>query len=1747
MRDGSPVVVSSPDDPTFEDTGPAGAEELSQESVIAESLARPAWGSGPRRDSRRGHQGGMRRSSAGQRQRQRQAAESAGRNGTSVVFPKRKSRISQLAADVPSAKLLACVPRQLLRRLVETCYEPVAGYEIHSSALLFVDISGFSAVAHALNEVGSSEGAEMLSHHLNQYFARLLRVVRQYGGDVVLFSGDAMMVSWPNEQGVGGGVDLAVRCSDTILREVGEYSFSISAQGDRSPRRCTMNIHMGLALGDVACLIVGGSGSGSHGAWRYIVGGAAVEAAGVASNAATNGQLVCGTGVLDTMPRAKSTDKQVELRGETQTFQLFDGFADDSARELPRASVTQDLDEETDELRKRACSLFVFDTLVDAMASGRAGELRTVSTVFIRLSGIDAAVMESDSLHSKLDEAFQVIQRHLTKADGVVNKLVMDDKGVICLCLFGIPRHVHEDDAERSVHFSLKVSRRIGKAIGGVSIGISRAKVFCGLTGDDWRLEYTVLGDGVNLAARLMQQAQTVREQHIMCDYDTRRECKSGEGTGLQFAPAEDLMLKGRDTPLTCFHVVREGDRNFGGAPSPSQSPRAGSPHPPGRLCLVHSASVSSFSSAGSSRSFRSTTSSRLSLVSSNSIRRSIRSPQMREILSPSPRNLGSGRMSLSPSNSPEIVLPSPGRGDPGPGDAATRSSCTDLVSAASDGLSSAGSVRHQEGGLVGREEELSLFRSLMEQHLQPRGPHRPGCRPVNAWNSGSYKGSPRTREPTAPRCIHISGPSQSGKTALLTRAMELATGTGAAVLCLSGDLSSSEENYGAVRGAVRRLIVNADVQAVEAFCMPEERPLLSLLHYVVRAPQIALPDEDLMKLSSERKVASINDILLSMFRNHFGWPMLLLVDDAQWIDGMTWTFLQSAHAAGVATIVAGRDWETGRSRSLRNDGDGNANSLKVSIRRSVSIQPDSASVGSSSSEGDATLAIAGFPAKIGRARYTSQVLSSPEATKLVLGPVSRSAMRALVTGAVGCDDADETAVKFLEVKSGGVPGTAIQMVAGLMSSGGMTLLPDSFVMLTPGAQLDEMLVAAVPGVETQVMRAVDQISDALRRVLTVACVLAAPLPGASFSLQLAREVFMTDWEKRSKGEAPDFTAMIDSLLAERWLVTDREGVLTFPRPITADVIYRTSLAADRRRLHSLAAQAVQSKPSFDSYVLASHHKRAGEQSELLAAATRAFEAQVRRGRLAPALTLLHDKSEAAEALGSQGTGDERAGGLLDLAQCSFETGDVATAARLCSESPFKLRRRRRRGWVCVCCRAESSGEDEDDVSWRLRIQAVVLMAETQLLRAEPKGLADYAAELSRLATARGADPLAAVVQQTVSAMRACIEGLSGTSNKFPQVSVPRNMFDVCSAFAGWDASKSVGLITRLPQAQSISLECVSSVQEPDIRRPSVFHGVLSLGSVFCLLSGEGPAAIKFAAQLHTSACRIGDGRSRAYAAVLRTLASCLYTEEIVGKSSDSQAVWSRAVWRKSERFRLRTATGLGRLADRHELDAALGALAEAARLQLWASVCSITPVATDASGVTALSVQSQSSVPAVEEAVVERALRRSLAVSGLVTPFQAAAAVLAAEAVVRITRARRAGRVVPTSLATVLQVMTENQCSRAIEAARAAAQRYPVLTPSAEFCEGSVAADAGDTNGAREHWGRALTASDKLGLPFALHATRARAALLLIGTDRSPDAGTKNQERSAVYLRGRVVGVRRISGHCRPSLLLRTSFRRPQ
>ncbi|MES1908800.1 MAG: hypothetical protein MHM6MM_001670 [Cercozoa sp. M6MM] len=129
----------------------------------------------------------------------------------------------------------------------------------------------------------------------------------------------------------------------------------------------------------------------------------------------------------------------------------------------------------------------------------------------------------------RVHDVIRRCQRAIYKYEGSLNKFLVDDKGSTLIACFGVPPLAHEDDALRAVMAAVALQDSIAVHMGlRTSIGVSTGQVFLGALGSGQSAEYAVLGDAVNLAARLMQRAQ--RRTQILIDAATRQLLGGGRG-----------------------------------------------------------------------------------------------------------------------------------------------------------------------------------------------------------------------------------------------------------------------------------------------------------------------------------------------------------------------------------------------------------------------------------------------------------------------------------------------------------------------------------------------------------------------------------------------------------------------------------------------------------------------------------------------------------------------------------------------------------------------------------------------------------------------------------------------------------------------------------------------------------------------------------------------------------------------------------------------------------------------------------------------------------------------------------------------------------------------------------------------------------------------------------------------------------------------------------------------------------------
>jgi adenylate cyclase len=202
-------------------------------------------------------------------------------------------------------------------------------------------------------------------------------------------------------------------------------------------------------------------------------------------------------------------------------------------------------------------------------------ERRTVTVLFADLSGYTAVAekLDPESVKSVLDQILERLGAEVDRYGGYVDKFIGDN----VMAIFGAPV-AHGDDAERAVRAGLgmqdamgEVNDPLGRQHGvqfALCVGINTGEVLAGRVGDG----YTVVGDSVNVAARLQAAA---RPGSVMVGEETHRATREA----IEYrALSEPLVLKGKAQPVRAWEAIaaHAHDASVDEQAAPSRAPLIG-------------------------------------------------------------------------------------------------------------------------------------------------------------------------------------------------------------------------------------------------------------------------------------------------------------------------------------------------------------------------------------------------------------------------------------------------------------------------------------------------------------------------------------------------------------------------------------------------------------------------------------------------------------------------------------------------------------------------------------------------------------------------------------------------------------------------------------------------------------------------------------------------------------------------------------------------------------------------------------------------------------------------------------------------------------------------------------------------------------------------------------------------------------------------------------------------------------------
>ncbi|MBP2647849.1 MAG: cya [Gemmatimonadetes bacterium] len=195
----------------------------------------------------------------------------------------------------------------------------------------------------------------------------------------------------------------------------------------------------------------------------------------------------------------------------------------------------------------------------NAGATRLGGERRKIAVLFSDVRGFTrlAEGMPPEALAKLLSEYFTEMVEVVFEHGGTLDKFVGD----AIMALWGAPQ-AQEDAPDRAVRAALAMQEALahlnarwlaaGRPALGVGIGINFGEVFVGNIGSHRRLEYTVLGDVVNVAARLCAEAGA---GEILVAEGVR----AATYGGWDYEALQPMELRGREEKVEVFRVIGAG------------------------------------------------------------------------------------------------------------------------------------------------------------------------------------------------------------------------------------------------------------------------------------------------------------------------------------------------------------------------------------------------------------------------------------------------------------------------------------------------------------------------------------------------------------------------------------------------------------------------------------------------------------------------------------------------------------------------------------------------------------------------------------------------------------------------------------------------------------------------------------------------------------------------------------------------------------------------------------------------------------------------------------------------------------------------------------------------------------------------------------------------------------------------------------------------------------------------------------
>jgi class 3 adenylate cyclase/tetratricopeptide (TPR) repeat protein len=401
---------------------------------------------------------------------------------------------------------------------------PDRSWQVIDATLCFVDISGFTNLSERLARFGRI-GAEELTDVLNRVFGTMLELAYAQGGSLLKFGGDALLL-------VFTGHDHALRAVSAAIEM--RSALRAAASEKTSVGRLKLRMSVGVHTGPIHLFRTGRAHR------ELVITGPGGTSTTEMEKTANPGEIVISEETRAALPGAPATEPRG--RGWLLKWRKPQCIAEGPI--VKRASRSED------------ANTWVPTTLCDFLLAAPAEPEHRIATVgFIRYCDVDQQLERDgpEAVAERLDATITAIQEAAEEEDVTFLATDINEDGGKVILTAGSPTAQEDDEGRMLRTLRRLIDRQTPLHL---HVGVNRGHVFSGEVGTAYRSTYTVMGDTVNLAARLMAAAPEGAIYATPGVLDQSR-------TLFAVDTLEPFHVKGKAEPVQAYAVGEEtGDRS---------------------------------------------------------------------------------------------------------------------------------------------------------------------------------------------------------------------------------------------------------------------------------------------------------------------------------------------------------------------------------------------------------------------------------------------------------------------------------------------------------------------------------------------------------------------------------------------------------------------------------------------------------------------------------------------------------------------------------------------------------------------------------------------------------------------------------------------------------------------------------------------------------------------------------------------------------------------------------------------------------------------------------------------------------------------------------------------------------------------------------------------------------------------------------------------------------------------------------